>query len=143
GASKFVKGDAIASLLIITINIIGGFILGFMRNEGDPMVILSTYALLSVGEGLVSQIPALLISTASGLLVTRNGQEVGMGSTIFTQILSQPRVLATTGGAMGAFAFIPGFPTLVFLLIGGFLFAISRVATKNPRIGEGMSAADE
>ncbi len=143
GASKFVKGDAIASILIITVNIIGGFLMGFMRGEGDPMAILSTYALLSVGEGLVSQIPALLISTASGLLVTRNGQEAGMGGTMFAQVMSQPRVLATTGAAMAAFAFIPGFPTPVFLMIGGVLYAISRVATANPRIGEGISSEDE
>ena len=143
GASKFVKGDAIASLLIITVNIIGGFIMGFMRGEGDAMAILQTYALLSVGEGLVSQIPALLISTSSGLLVTRNGQEIGMGGTMFAQLMAQPRVLATTGGALAAFAFIPGFPTVVFLMIGGILFAISRVASQNPRIGEGISAADE
>ncbi|MDI9639410.1 flagellar biosynthesis protein FlhA [Geitlerinema splendidum] len=127
GASKFVKGDAIASLLIIIVNIIGGFILGFTRGEGDAMTILGTYALLSVGEGLVSQIPALLISTASGLLVTRNGQEVGMGSTMFGQILNQPRVLASAAAAMGVFALVPGFPTITFLLIGGVLFALSRI----------------
>lgn len=139
GASKFVKGDAIASLLIISINIIGGFIMGFMRGEGDAMAILGTYALLSVGEGLVSQIPALLISTASGLLVTRNGQEAGMGGTMFGQILAQPKVLSTTGFAMGAFAFIPGFPTMIFLMLGGILIAIAKTAEKNPRMSEGIA----
>lgn len=139
GASKFVKGDAIASLLIISINIIGGFIMGFMRGEGDAMAILGTYALLSVGEGLVSQIPALLISTASGLLVTRNGQEAGMGGTMFGQILAQPKVLSTTGFAMGAFAFIPGFPTMIFLMLGGILIAIAKTAEKNPRMSEGIT----
>ncbi|MCU0316813.1 MAG: flagellar biosynthesis protein FlhA [Fimbriimonadaceae bacterium] len=142
GASKFVKGDAIASLLIITINIIGGFLVGFMRGEGDPMAVLSTYAMLSVGEGLVSQIPALLISTASGLLVTRNGQEVGMGGTMFGQILNQHRVLATAGLAIAAFAFIPGFPTFIFLGLGGFLFAISRIAQKNPNLIDGMMKSE-
>lgn len=143
GASKFVKGDAIASILIIIVNIIGGFIMGYMRGEGDIMTTLSTYALLSVGEGLCSQIPALLISTASGLLVTRNGQEAGMGGTMFSQLLAQPRVLATTGIAMGAFAFVPGFPTFIFLGIGGLLYGISRLATKNPRMSEGISAEEE
>lgn len=142
GASKFVKGDAIASILIITINILGGFTLGFMRGEGDPMAILSTYALLSVGEGLVSQIPALLISTASGLLVTRNGQETGMAGTMFGQLLGQPRVLATAGVSMGAFAFVPGFPTIIFLLIGGFLFGLSKLATKNPGMADEMSGIE-
>lgn len=135
GASKFVKGDAIASLIIIVINIIGGFVMGFTRGEGDPMAILGTYALLSVGEGLVSQIPALLISTASGLLVTRNGQESGMGGTMFAQVMNQPRMLAASGIAMGAFALVPGFPTVIFLGIGGLLFGLSRLATKNPELG--------
>lgn len=132
GASKFVKGDAIASLLIIIVNIIGGFIMGYTRGEGDITTILSTYAMLSVGEGMVSQIPALLISTASGLLVTRNGQETGMAGTMFGQLLNQPRVLAVAGGAMALFAFVPGFPTMIFLLIGGGLIGLSRLSEKNP-----------
>ncbi|MBS1709988.1 MAG: flagellar biosynthesis protein FlhA [Armatimonadetes bacterium] len=138
GASKFVKGDAVASLLIIAINILGGFATGFMRGEGDPMAILSTYAMLSVGEGLVSQIPALLISTASGLLVTRAGQETGMAGTMFGQVLGQPRALATAGIAIGAFALVPGFPSLIFLTIGGLMFAVSRLATSNPGISKGL-----
>jgi flagellar biosynthesis protein FlhA len=132
GASKFVKGDAIAAVLIIVVNIIAGFAVGFSRGEGDPMHILSTYAMLSVGEGLVSAIPALLISTASGLLVTRNGQEAGMGGTMFGQILAQHRVLMTAGIALCVFGFIPGFPTIIFLAIGGGLIAISRMVQKNP-----------
>ncbi|MCW5938239.1 MAG: flagellar biosynthesis protein FlhA [Fimbriimonadaceae bacterium] len=134
GASKFVKGDAIASILIIIVNIVGGFAVGFMRGQGDPLQILSTYALLSVGEGLVSQIPALLISTSSGLLVTRNGQEAGMGGTLVGQILAQPRVLMSTGAAIGAFAFIPGFPTMIFLAVGAGLFMLSRISERNPNL---------
>ncbi len=132
GASKFVKGDAIASILIIIVNIIGGFAMGFMRGEGDVMTILSTYAILSVGEGLVSQIPSLLISTSSGLLVTRNGQETGMGGTMFGQLLGQSKVMQTASLAMVGFAFVPGFPTVIFLGFGGLLFALSRFADKNP-----------
>lgn len=143
GASKFVKGDAIASLLIIIINIIGGFVMGFTRGEGDAMTILQTYALLSVGEGLVSQIPALLISTASGLLVTRNGQESGMAGTMFGQILRHPRVLATAGASLAGFAFIPGFPKVIFLLVGGALFAISRIAEANPKMAGQIEGTEE
>jgi len=138
GASKFVKGDAVASLLIIAINILGGFATGFMRGEGDPMAILSTYALLSVGEGLVSQIPALLISTASGLLVTRAGQETGMAGTMFGQVLGQPRALATAGIAIACFAVVPGFPSIIFLAIGGGMIAVSRLAKSNPEISKGL-----
>jgi len=132
GASKFVKGDAIAAILIIVVNIVGGFVVGFMRGGGDAMTILKTYALLSVGEGLVSQIPALLISTASGLLVTRAGQERSMGGEVIGQFLGQPKAIGTAALALGAFAFVPGFPTLVFLGVAGGLFAVYRVVAKNP-----------
>ncbi|MBL8088395.1 MAG: flagellar biosynthesis protein FlhA [Chthonomonas sp.] len=131
GASKFVKGDAIASVLIIIVNIIGGFVVGFMRGEGDALTILQTYALLSVGEGLVSQIPALLISTASGLLVTRAGQERHMGSELLSQLLGQPRALMAAGFTLCTFAFIPGFPAFIFLGAGGGLLALSRLANQH------------
>lgn len=132
GASKFVKGDAIASLMIIAINIIGGFVVGFMRGEGDAIEILRRYALLSVGEGLVSQIPALLISTASGLLVTRSGQERSMGGEVFTQIAGQEKAIASAGMGLMALGFIPGFPTMIFLAVGGGLFGLSRFLNRNP-----------
>lgn len=132
GASKFVKGDAIAALLIIVVNVLGGFAVGFLRGEGDAMTILRTYAMLSVGQGLVSQIPALLISTASGLLVTRSGQEQGMGGEVLSQILGQPKAIGAAGAAMLAFAFVPGFPTVTFLAIGGALVALARLLASHP-----------
>jgi flagellar biosynthesis protein FlhA len=131
GASKFVKGDAIASLLIIAINIIGGIGVGFMRGEGDIMQILQKYALLSVGEGLVSQIPALLISVASGLLVTRAGQEQSMGAEVFQQVASQQKAIVSAGGALLIFGFVPGFPTLIFVAVGGALILGGRFLKKN------------
>ncbi|MBS1706064.1 MAG: flagellar biosynthesis protein FlhA [Armatimonadetes bacterium] len=131
GASKFVKGDAIASLLIIVINIIGGFGVGFFRGEGDAMTILHSYALLSVGEGLVSQIPALLISTASGLLVTRAGQERSMGGEVLSQVMGQPRAMGAAGGALMAFGLVPGFPLTIFFGMGLGLIAMSRLAAKH------------
>jgi len=132
GASKFVKGDAIAAILIILINIVGGFAVGFMRGDGDAMSILATYSLLSVGEGLVSQIPALLISTASGLLVTRAGQESNMGGEVLRQFLGQPRSLGVAGGALCAMAFVPGFPATLFLAVGGTLLFLYFQLAKNP-----------
>lgn len=125
GASKFVKGDAIASLLIIAINIVGGFAVGFMRGQGDALEILRQYALLSVGEGMVSQIPALLISTASGLLVTRSGQERGMGGELVSQMSAQSKSIAAAGGALCALGLIPGFPILIFFSVGGGLIGLS------------------
>lgn len=132
GASKFVKGDAIASILIILINIVGGFAVGFMKGQGDAMTILKTYALLSVGEGVVAQLPALLISTASGLLVTRAGQQRSMGSEVIGQVLGQPKALTYAGGALAAMAFVPGFPTMFFLLAGVGAFGIGRYMETTP-----------
>jgi flagellar biosynthesis protein FlhA len=139
GASKFVKGDAIASVMIIVVNILGGFVMGFMRGESDAMTILRTYALLSVGEGLVSQLPALLISTASGLMVTRVGAERTMGGEVTRQIVNQHRVLGFAGAALCAFAIIPGFPPLIFLGAGGALFAVSKLLAKNPKMVEALN----
>ncbi len=138
GASKFVKGDAVASILIIAINLLGGFAVGFFRGEGDAIQILQKYALLSVGEGLVSQIPALLISTASGLLVTRSGQERGMGGEVFSQLAGQEKAIMASGVFLCLFGFVPGFPTLIFLGVGGGLVAMSRYIGKN---GDAMAKA--
>ncbi|MBI5706187.1 MAG: flagellar biosynthesis protein FlhA [Armatimonadetes bacterium] len=132
GASKFVKGDAIAAVLIIVVNIIGGFAVGFMRGQGDAMTILKTYAVLSVGEGLVSQLPALLISTASGLMVTRAGQERSMGVEVAGQLLGQPKALGFSAGALAAMALVPGFPATIFLTISGVLFALYQFMKANP-----------
>ncbi|MBS1718425.1 MAG: flagellar biosynthesis protein FlhA [Armatimonadetes bacterium] len=138
GASKFVKGDAIAALLIIIVNIVGGFIVGYMRGDGDPMSILRSYALLSVGEGLVSQLPALLISTASGLMVTRASQDKSMGSMVVGQFLDQPKAIGVAGIALAALAFVPGFPATIFmgaaaLCFGGYRFLSTQAQQEKVR----------
>lgn len=133
GASKFVKGDAIAAILIIIVNIIGGFVAGFMRGESDPMTILKTYALLSVGEGLVAQLPALLISTASGLMVTRAGQDRSMGGELARQLVNQHKVLAYAGVALMVFGLVPGFPLTIFWAAGITCLVAYRYFQKNPR----------
>jgi flagellar biosynthesis protein FlhA len=99
--------------------------------------------MLSVGEGLVTQIPALLISTASGLLVTRNGQERGMGGTVLTQVLGQHKALASAGVGIALFGLIPGFPLTIFLAIGGGLFFASRYLGTNPHVAEALKTDDE
>ncbi len=133
GASKFVKGDAIASVLIILVNIIGGLILGFLRSEGSVMDILQQYALLSVGEGLVSQIPALLVSTSAGLMVTRSGQDSGMGSAVAVQVLSQPKALMGVAASLAVLAFIPGFPTVTFLALAAGAFGLYKFSETNSK----------
>lgn len=133
GASKFVKGDAIAAILIIVVNIIGGFVMGFMRGESDPMTILKTYALLSVGEGLVAQLPALLISTASGLMVTRAGSDRAMGGELAAQLANQHKVFLFAGVALSLMGLVPGFPSFLFFGAGGLCIAAHQFFKKNPK----------
>ena len=130
GASKFVKGDAIASI----VNIIGGFAVGFFKGQSDPITILKTYSLLSVGEGLTSQLPALLISSASGLLVTRAGQDRSMAGEVATQFFGQPKAILVGSASIAAFGLIPGFPATIFFGVGGGMYFLYNFAKKNPQV---------
>jgi flagellar biosynthesis protein FlhA len=128
GASKFVKGDAIAAIIITLINLIGGMVVGIVQKKMAPMDAVSTYSLLSVGDGLVSQIPALLLSVATGLIVTRSGSDQDMGTTVAAQLTQHKRVLQIGGGAALALCLVPGLPKLPFLLVGvGVLVVAQRV----------------
>ncbi len=117
GASKFVKGDAIAGLLINGINIIGGFIIGVSQMGLSFSEAIETYTILTIGDGLVSQIPALLIATAAGLVVTRSAAGTALDIQMKKQLLSNPRVLGIVSGAVFLFALIPGMPTITFMLL--------------------------
>ncbi|KWT84086.1 flagellar biosynthesis protein FlhA [Candidatus Magnetominusculus xianensis] len=129
GASKFVRGDAIAALIITAINIFGGIIIGVLQ-KGMPIVdALKTYTVLSVGDGLVSQVPALLISTAAGLVVSRAGKESDLGKDISEQVIVNPKALYTTSGILFAFAIVPGLPHLPFLLIAAGAAGLAYVIT--------------
>lgn len=143
GASKFVKGDAIASILIIIINIIGGFAVGFFKGQSDPITIMKTYALLSVGEGLTSQLPALLISSASGLLVTRAGQDRTMGGEVASQLFSQKKALAVGSVAIALFGLVPGFPATLFMGLGGIMFGLYKYIDKNPNAAQAFDTPVE
>jgi len=118
GASKFVKGDAIASMVIIVVNIVGGLTIGVLQLGFDVGQAITTYSVLTVGEGLVSQIGALLVSVATGVLVTRGSSEEGLGSDLATSLLSSPRLFVVIGGILGAIGLVPGFPTPIFLTSG-------------------------
>ncbi|MFB0874360.1 MULTISPECIES: type III secretion system export apparatus subunit SctV [unclassified Sphingobium] len=120
GAMKFVKGDAITSLIIVCINLVGGLLTGMVQKGMDFAQAGTTYSLLTVGDGLIAQIPALLISVAAGTVVTRvaNGNDEGLGSEIFRQLGASERPLAIAAAATGASALIPGFPTFIFLFLG-------------------------
>jgi flagellar biosynthesis protein FlhA len=129
GASKFVRGDAIASILITLVNIIGGFIIGVAQMHMTFTAALATYTTLTIGEGLVAQIPALMISTGSGILVSRAASQADLGQEITTQLFSRPRVLAVAGGIMLAFALIPGFPKPPFIVLGLSSIAVAYLGT--------------
>jgi flagellar biosynthesis protein FlhA len=118
GASKFVRGDAIAGILITIINIIGGFVIGSAVNGMPLQEALRTYTLLSIGDGLVTQIPALLVSTASGVIVTRAASTSNMGADLAKQFTRQPRAILVAAVALMLFGIVPGMPTLTFLVLG-------------------------
>jgi flagellar biosynthesis protein FlhA len=131
GASKFVKGDAMAAVIITGINLVGGIIVGMLQHHLAFGVATKHYSLLTVGDGLAAQIPALLISVATGIIVTRSGSERDLGSEIATQILGQKKAPLVAGGAILAFALVPGLPKIPFILIGGLLFAVGWSLRKN------------
>ncbi|GEP40182.1 flagellar biosynthesis protein FlhA [Nocardioides psychrotolerans] len=125
GASKFVKGDAIAAIIITMVNLIGGFAIGMTQKGMSPGDAVSTYSLLTVGDGLVSQIPALLLSVATGLIVTRGVGDQDMGSDIIRQVTARQLPLRIAGIAALALCLIPGLPKIPFILTGGVLLLIS------------------
>ncbi|HUI48764.1 MAG TPA: flagellar biosynthesis protein FlhA [Acidimicrobiia bacterium] len=129
GASKFVKGDAIAAIVIVAINLIGGFAVGVLQQHLSFGEAIKTYSLLTVGDGLVAQIPALLISLSSGLIVTRAATEMDLGTDLLHQFTRHKRTLQLGGGAICAVAIVPGLPKIPFLVIGG---ALLLLATRLP-----------
>lgn len=118
GASKFVKGDAIAGMLILLINIIGGLSIGMAQHDLDFSRATEVYALLTIGDGLVAQIPSLLLSTATAIIVTRNNEERDMGGQVFDQMFGSARALAVASGVLILMGLIPGMPHLAFLGLG-------------------------
>ena len=125
GASKFVRGDAIAGLLIMAINIIGGLIIGVMQHDMSLSAAGEAYTLLTIGDGLVAQIPGLVISTAAGVVVTRVVNEQDVGEQMVGQLFTSPRVLALSAAVIGLLGLIPGMPNLVFLLFTSSLLGIA------------------
>jgi len=121
GATKFIRGDAIAAIIIIFINMIGGIIIGMVQKGMDFQSALQNFTILTIGDGLVSQIPALITSTAAGLMVTRAASETNLGKEIFTQLTSIPKALWMASGAVFTMGIVPGMPTLPFLILSAIL----------------------
>src|SRR5947209_2277300 len=130
GASKFVKGDAMAGILIVLINLIGGLVVGVLQQHMPFSEAIQHFSLLTVGDGLCAQIPALLISVATGILVTRSTSEKDLGNDIAGQILSQKRAPLVAGGVISAFALVPGLPKIPFLAVGSLFLAVGWAGRK-------------
>ncbi|MFY0642254.1 MAG: flagellar biosynthesis protein FlhA [Bermanella sp.] len=145
GASKFVKGDAIAGMLILLINIIGGLAIGMAQHDLDFSRATEVYALLTIGDGLVAQIPSLLLSTATAIIVTRNNDERDMGGQVFDQMFGSARALAVASGILLLMGLIPGMPHLAFLGLGALAAGISYLIYKRDQklevVDEGMGGS--
>ncbi|WIE73918.1 flagellar biosynthesis protein FlhA [Curtobacterium sp. MCJR17_020] len=143
GASKFVKGDAIAGILIIIINLVGGIAIGMLQNGLSATDALSKYGILTIGDGLVTQIPALLMAVSTGMIVTRSGAESEMGASAATQLSQSRNALMIAGVAAVAMGFIPGMPILPFLLVGATLLFTAWRIGRNAANAESAAAEQQ
>jgi flagellar biosynthesis protein FlhA len=140
GASKFVRGDAVAGLLILVINIIGGLIVGVAQHDMGFSEAATAYTLLAIGDGLVAQIPALVISTAAGVIVSRVTTDEDVGGQLTGQLFANPQVLFLTAGVIGMMGLIPGMPNLAFLIIAGGLVWLGRRVMQGKASGADLIA---
>lgn len=140
GSSKFVRGDATAALIIVVINILGGFLIGLVQRGLAFADALSQYTLLTVGAGLIIQIPALLVSTAAGLIVTRSSSEASLGVNVVNQLANAP-VLAVVAALIGGLALVPGMPFLPFLLVAGVLGGAAYVVWRAQQLRQAAALA--
>ncbi len=143
GASKFVRGDAVAGILITLVNILGGLAIGMLQRDLALIDALQTYTLLTVGDGLVTQIPALITSTAAGIIVTRATSDDNMGTDINKQLTGRPQASLIAGGILIILGFLPGLPTTPFMIIGSLLVAVSIMVRQRNARQEAQEAAAE
>jgi flagellar biosynthesis protein FlhA len=141
GASKFVKGDAVAGVIIVFVNLIAGIAVGTVQHHFSISDSIHTFSILTIGDGLAAQIPALLISTATGIIVTRSAGQMDLGSEIVHQILGQTRAMTLTGGVVCAMGLVPGLPKLPFFFVGGLLFVLGRKMAGRKRADEELALA--
>ncbi|MDK2921142.1 MAG: flagellar biosynthesis protein FlhA [Desulfonauticus sp.] len=139
GAGKFVSGDVKAGMLITLINIIGGFFIGVLQKGMNWMEAAQTYTLLTIGDGLVSTIPSLIISTSAGIIVSRAAAEAQLGEEFLGQLTMHPRALKLVSGILLLFGLVPGMPTFAFLLLASVLFMLSTIANKQKALLESQS----
>jgi len=142
GASKFVRGDAVAGIIITLVNIVGGFVIGILQMGLDLGTAVQNYTLLTIGDGLVSQIPALIISTAAGILVTRAGAEGNIGSELAQQFGVHPRALMIASGIIFLFSLAPGMPAVPFMVLAAAVFFFGRSLMTAERRESAEAAAE-
>ena len=143
GASKFVRGDAIAGIIINIVNILGGLAIGVLQNGLPAGEALRTYTTLTVGDGLVTQVPALIVSTSAGIVVSRAAAESNLGIDITRQLFSGHRPLAIVGGTLGVLAFMPGLPTIPFLLLAGIATGLGYTIHRGAKTAGAAESAPE
>ncbi|MBI0114171.1 MULTISPECIES: flagellar biosynthesis protein FlhA [unclassified Gilliamella] len=143
GASKFVRGDAIAGLLIMAITIVGGLLVGVMQHGMTLSDASTTYVLLTIGDGLVAQIPSLIISTAAGVIVTRVTSQENISDQMLKQLFNNPQVLILTAVVIGLLGLIPGMPNLVFLMFTAILSLISWWLSKQKKLEKSVSTPQQ
>ncbi|MBP0638196.1 flagellar biosynthesis protein FlhA [Cupriavidus sp. AcVe19-6a] len=143
GASKFVRGDAVAGLIIMFINVAAGMVVGMVQHDLDFGTAVHNYTLLTIGDGLVAQIPALVISTAAGVIVSRVANEQDVGEQLTGQLFSNPRVLYLTAGIMGLMGIIPGMPHFAFLLLAGALVWMGRYLSRKAATQQQVKQREE
>jgi len=144
GASKFVRGDAVAGILILLINIIGGLSIGIAQHDLTFAQAAKNYTLLTIGDGLVAQIPGLLLSTAAGIIITRVSSSQDMGEQMLRQLFNNPRSLGVTAGILGIMGLIPGMPNLIFLIISALCgFGAYWINQHNKRLAEQVAQPEE
>lgn len=143
GASKFVKGDAVAGLVVTAINILGGIIIGMLMLDMDFIESVQTFVRLTIGDGLVSQIPALLISVSAGLLVTKADTEDNFGDTLANQLTSAPTALMMTGAVLAVLGFVPGLPKVAFFTLAIIAIMVGRMLKKETVKKEALKIEEE
>jgi flagellar biosynthesis protein FlhA len=141
GASKYVRGDAVAGILVTVINVVGGLLVGLLQHDLTFADALKNYTLLAIGDGLVAQIPSLVISTAAGIVVSRVASEQDIGTQVVGQLFAKPQVLYITAAIIGGMGLIPGMPNLVFLLLAGVLAGSAYLMTRKAAAGKTAEVA--
>lgn len=143
GASKYVRGDAVAGIMVTIINVIGGLIVGMVQHDLDFATALKNYTLLAIGDGLVAQIPSLIISTAAGVVVSRVASDQDIGGQLIGQLFAKPQVLNITAVIIGGMGVIPGMPHVAFLLLAGILAGVAYALTKKAMAAPAIEAPTE